>query len=378
MRLIRYKLGDLIIKSDLKNKKEEYKSDSVRGISINKCFAPTKADVNNINLKAFKIVKPNYFAFNTATSRNGEKISIAFNDSDETIIVSSLYDVFCLNEDGKKVLDETYLYMYFNRGEFDRYARNDSWGSAREYFRYSNMCDVEIDLPPKDIQIKFAKIYKNMVENQKLYENGLSDLKLVCDGYLDKIKNSRELIPIGDYIDLIDNRNVNNEKYAFKGLSMENHFIDSIANEVGIDFSKYKIVKPEEFACVLMKVGRDCRLTVAKNNSNENYIISPAYYTFKVEGINHDYFMSYINRSEFERRSWFSCDTSLRGSLPWEEFCNLMIPNASKEEQLVISNIYDVIMFRTKINDKMKALIKNLCPLLIKGSQEYLDKGEEL
>ena len=216
-----------------------------------------------------------------------------------------------------------------------------------------------------------------MVNNQKLYENGLSDLKLVCDGYLDKIKNSRKLVPIGNYIKLINNRNSNNDKYKFKGLSMENYFIDSIANEVGIDFSKYKIVKPNEFACVLMKVGRDCRLTVAKNNSNENYIISPAYYTFEVNNIDHDFFMSYINRSEFERRAWFSCDTSLRGSLAWGEFCNLKIPEATTEQQEVISNIYDVIICRSEINDKLKTIIKDICPLLIKGALEEAEIGDD-
>lgn len=370
MALNKYKLFQLIEKSELKNSDLFFGSDSVRGISVNKSFSETKADAENIDLSSFKIVKPGYFAFNTATSRNGEKISIAYNNGKETIIVSSLYDVFYLNDFGKKVLNEWYLFMFFNRSEFDRYARMDSWGSAREYFRFSNMCDVEIELPDKQTQEKYVNIYLSLIENQKIYERDLNNIKLVYDAFLDQLKHKNNLVPIGNYIEQISNKNVDNKPYRFAGLSMENYFIDSIADANELDFAGYKIVKPGEYGAVLMKVGRDCRLTIARNTSDECYLISPAYFTFITYNINPDYFMANMNRREFERRAWFSCDASARGSLSWDEFLELKIPFADEKEQKIVANLYQSQMLRTVINDRLKDMLIKACPLLIKGSIE--------
>lgn len=264
--------------------------------------------------------------------------------------------------------------MYFNRAEFDRYSRFNSWGSARETFDWSEMCDIEIELPPIDIQRKFAAVYVSVLENQKSYERGLEDLKLTCDAIIDTLKHKRQEEPISNYITLTDKKNVENKQYRFAGLSMENYFIDSIADENNLDFTKYKIVEPGEIGCVLMKVGRDARITIARNESSECYLISPAYYTFSINGINSDYFMLNVNRSEFERRGWFSCDSSARGSLPWIEFCNLTIPKATEEEQEIVGYIYQSLLLRTNINNKLKAQIKDICPILIKGSIEEARK----
>lgn len=151
---------------------------------------------------------------------------------------------------------------------------------------------------------------------------------------------------------------------------MENYFIDSIAKKEGLDLSNYKIVRPDEFACVLMKVGRDVRLTVALNNSCDYFLISPAYYSFQVSGIDRNYFMAFVSRSEFERRAWFSCDTSARGSLSWEEFINLKIPESSNYNQKIISKLSLALLEKQEINEKLKEQIKSICPILIKGAME--------
>ena len=213
-----------------------------------------------------------------------------------------------------------------------------------------------------------------MISNQQCYERGLEDLKLTCDAFIDTLKHKRQGVPIGDYITVTDKKNVENKQYRFAGLSMENYFIDSIADENNLDFTKYKIVEPGEIGCVLMKVGRDARITIARNESSECYLISPAYYTFSINGINSDYFMLNVNRSEFERRGWFSCDSSARASLPWIEFCNLTIPKATEEEQEIVGYIYQSLLLRTNINNKLKAQIKDICPILIKGSIEEARK----
>lgn len=368
MALTKIKLGKLISISEDKNTDGKYGINNVKGISIQKKFIETKADMDGVSLKPYLLVKPEDFAYVTVTSRNGEKITLANNTTDETYIVSSSYIVFRVIR--KDILLPEYLFMYFNRSEFDRYSRFNSWGSARETFSWEEMCDIDFELPPIEIQRKYVEIYKGMVENQAAYETGLEDLKLVCDGCIDKLKNMNAKVKIGNYIEQIDNRNKHNLSYKFSGLSMENYFIESIADSNELDFSKYKIVQPNEYGAVLMKVGRDCRLTIARNTSQENLLISPAYYTFKTHDIMPEYFMANVNRSEFERRGWFSCDSSARGSLSWDLFVNLEIPYVSEKDQRKISNLYSVMIERNEINNKLKQLIRNICPVLIKGAVE--------
>ena len=377
MGLTRYKLGDLIQESFRKNVDCLFDISYVRGISNNKQITNTKADVDDTVIQKFYIVNPGEFVYNPRTTRMGNKVGLGYNDTNTPLLFSFNNIAFYIKESAKGIILPEYLYMYFNRTEFDRYAMTNGWGSATELFSMSEMCDIDIDLPPLPIQQKYVDIYNAMLANQQSYECGLVDLKLVCDAYIDKLKHSKNKVPIGKYVVQIDNRNKTNQPYKFKGLSMDNYFIDSIADANGLDFSNYKIISPGEYGAVLMKVGRDGRLTIARNDSDENYLISPAYYAFTTTGINSDYFMANVNRSEFERRGWFSCDTSARGSLSWDEFLNLKIPDADEKEQVIVSELHRVLLTRTEINEKLKAQIKDICPILIKGSIEEARKTKE-
>jgi len=147
---MKYKLGDLIIQSDERNSELSYSINNVKGISIKKEFIETKAKMDGVSLKPYKVVPPGYFAYVTVTSRNSEKITLAYNDTDNTYIVSSSYIVF--EVDKKNILLPEYLFMFFNRPEFDRLARFNSWGSARETFTWEDICDLKIIIPPIDIQ----------------------------------------------------------------------------------------------------------------------------------------------------------------------------------------------------------------------------------
>ena len=374
MALTDYKLGDLIELNEIYNINEKFGMEYVRGISNAKQIMMSKADVDPDVIKKFYVVYPGEFVYNPRTTRMGEKVGLGFNNTLTPLLFSFNNIAFRIKECAKMLIIPEYLYLFYNRPEFDRYAITNSWGSATELFTFDEMCDIDIELPPLPVQQKYVDVYNAMLANQKSYERGLDDLKLTCDAYIDKLKHSKDKVKIKKFITQIDNRNYNNESYKFKGLSMDNYFIDSIADSNGLDFSNYKIVAPNEYGAVLMKVGRDGRLTIAKNYSDENYLISPAYYTFSTSNINSDYFMANVNRSEFERRGWFSCDSSARGSLSWDEFLELSIPDANEKEQQIISELHMVLLTRTKINEKLKAQIKDICPILIKGSIEEARK----
>lgn len=152
------KLGSYISMSENKNEDLVYGIDAVRGISIEKKFIDTKANMEGVSLKPYAIVNPNEFAYVTVTSRNGEKISLARNNSNDVYICSSSYIVFRVN-DTRELLPE-YLSMLFERSEFNRYSRFNSWGSARETFDWEEMCDVRIPVPDIKIQQDIVNIFK--------------------------------------------------------------------------------------------------------------------------------------------------------------------------------------------------------------------------
>ncbi|MBC6976625.1 restriction endonuclease subunit S [Streptococcus cristatus] len=359
------KLGSVIEQSITVNSEGVYTFNDVKGMTIDKEVIPTKAKVKNTDLSKFLIVNPNEFIYNPRT--HGKKIGLGFNQTDKPFIISWNNIAFKVKELDR--VNPIYLFMYFNRNEWDRKAVFDSWGSSTEVFSWKALCDMEIDLPPLDIQEKYVAIYKAMLANQKAYENGLEDLKLVCDATIEKLQKTAPKQMIGDYIELFDIRNKNNEDFAFKGLSMENYFIDSIANSKGLDFTKYKVVYPNDFAAVLMKVGRDRRITIAQNTSSKNYMISSAYFTFKArETINSDYLMMVMSTTDFDLRCWFNSDSSVRGSLEWGRFCEVEIPIANEGFQNSLANIYKVYLERKEINERLKQQIKDICPILIAGA----------
>ena len=132
-------LGEYVESSDERNSEGKYTLDDVRGISIQKKLIFTKADMQGVSLTPYKLLKPREFSYVTVTSRNGEKISLAINDTENTYIVSSSYENFRC-KDVSKLLPE-YLFLLLSRSEFDRYSRFNSWGSARETFDWSDNVD---------------------------------------------------------------------------------------------------------------------------------------------------------------------------------------------------------------------------------------------
>ena len=152
--------------------------ESVKGVSIEKKFIDTKADMKGVSLKPYYIVKPDEFAYVTVTSRNGEKISLALNDSDETYICSSSYVVF-KSRDKEKLLPQ-YLMLYFSRSEFNRYARFHSWGSAREIFDWNEMCDVKIPVPDIKVQKAISKVFAVYTQRKEINEQLKAQIRDIC------------------------------------------------------------------------------------------------------------------------------------------------------------------------------------------------------
>ena len=373
MGLIRYKLGELIRFEYERNSSNIYSLDSVRGISIQKIFIETKADMKGVSLSTYILVKPDFFAYVTVTSRNGEKVTLAHNTTDETYIVSSSYVVFSVSR--PDLLISEYLFMYFNRPEFDRYARFNSWGSARETFDWDAMCNIDIDLPDLPTQQKYVAIYKAMVANQQSYERGLENLKLVCDGYVEDLRRRMPCEKIGGFIEPSKETNIVLQYGVddVRGVSIEKKFIETKADMEGVSLKPYLQIRPNEFAYVTVTSRNGGKISLALNDSENTYICSSSYTVFRSKNektLLPQYLMLFFSRTEFDRYARFNSWGSARETFDWETMCDVQIPIPDIKIQEAIAELYTVYNTRKKINEQLKAQIKDICPILIRGSLE--------
>lgn len=368
MALSKYKLGELIEQCDQRNSDNEYILDDVRGVSTGKEFISTKANMDGVSLLTYKIVAQREFAYVADTSRRGEKIAIAFNTGDKPILISSIYTVFRVSQNENLVSD--YLFMFFNRPEFDRYARFNSWGSARETFDWDTLCDIDIELPDLPTQQKYVDIYNAMIANQQAYERGLDDLKLTCDAYIEDLRRKMPCEKIGSYIEECNEKNENNEISLFQGVNVDHIFTDP--KRVAENSENGSVVRTGQFAFNKVMKAHNTKLPVALREGPD-CVVSNSYQVFEVIDKNKllpKYLLLWLNRSETQRYAGFISFGTTRDIFSFEDMCELSIPMPSAQVQQNIVDIFSIYQSRRNINEQLKAQIKNICPILIKGSLE--------
>ncbi|GHU16004.1 hypothetical protein FACS1894163_04570 [Spirochaetia bacterium] len=172
---------------------------------------------------------------------------------------------------------------------------------------------------------------------------------------------------IGDYVELVDERNFEFKVDTLLGVSINKYFMPSVANIVGTDLSNYKIIKKNQFACSLMQVSRDEKIPIDCLTDYDIAMVSPAYAVFKVSDATKllpQYLSMWFKRSEFDREASFLGVGGIRGSMTWDDFCNMEFPLPSIERQKAVVNVYktvaDRIMLKQKINEKLEATLTAL------------------
>lgn len=219
-----------------------------------------------------------------------------------------------------------------------------------------------------DTQKKYVNIYNAIVANQQSYERGLEDLKLSIDASIEKFKHNEKRILLGEMIEESDIRNIEGDILVVHGVNKDKKFMPSVAS--GADLSKYKIVRKGQFACNLMHVGRDVAVPIALHKEDKPIIVSPAYFVFNLidDSVLPEYAMMWLSRNEIDRYAWFLSDTNVRSGMEKKRFCEIEIPIPDIQKQKALVEMYNVYIERRSINEKLKQQIKNLCPILIKGS----------
>jgi type I restriction enzyme S subunit len=356
------KLGDFIELVEGKNTNAQFDLSNIKGISTKKQFITTKADMDGISLAGYKIVNPMCFAYVADTSRRGYKISLAFNDTKEVILVSSITTVFRVKP--QVDLLPIYLFMYFNRPEFDRYSRFNSWGSAREAFSWEDMCDIEIDIPPIEVQQKVVDVYLAMVANQKAYEKGLDDLKLTYEAYIENLRRVINPQKIAPYIEKRTEKNINRISIV-KGISKDGFINPNQTSSE--DTSNYKVVLKGDFVFSPPRINIG---SIGLWNEDYSCVCSPIYEVFYCsnEKMINEYLFLWLKRSEFYRYTGFHSIASVRNNFDFNMLSELEIPVPKLSVQKAIVEIYKTYHTRRQINENLKKQINEICPILIKGS----------
>ena len=166
--------------------------------------------------------------------------------------------------------------------------------------------------------------------------------------------------PLGKHIRLVDYRNSEEVTSTVLGISIDKEFMPSVANVIGTDLSRYKLISKGLFACNPMHVGRDERLPIALYEKDNAAIVSPAYFMFEIidrDVLNEEYLMMWFRRPEFDRECWFMTDGSVRGGISWDDLCRIQLPVPPYERQLDVVESYRAITRRIamkkEINDNL-------------------------
>ena len=373
MGLTKYKIGELIQESFCKNKDLEYDISYVRGISNNKQITETKANVDDAVIHKFYIVNPGEFVYNPRTTRMGDKVGLGYNNTNQPLLFSFNNIAFCIRESAKDIILPEYLYMYFNRTEFDRYAMTNGWGSATELFLFEDMCDMSIELPSLSIQQKYVDVYNAMLENQKSYECGLEDLKLVCDAYIEDLRRQMPCEAIATYVEEVNKKNIGNLKLdSVRGIATSKEFINTKANMEGVSLENYKVVEPGMIAFISDTSRRADKMSLALNQSGQNYLVSSISTVIQTDKTKKlpKYLYLFFCRTEFDRYARFHSWGSARETFSLDDMKEVRMPLPPIYVQKSIVVIYEAYTIRKEINEKLKAQIKDICPILIKGSLE--------
>lgn len=357
------RLGELIELCDERNSEGKYGIDDVRGMTISKEIISTKADIKDTDLSKFYIVYPNEFIYNPRT--HGKKIGLGFNNSLKPILISWNNTAFKVKDIEK--VEPTYLYMIFNREEWDREACYNSWGSSTVVFAWEDLCNMKIPLPSIETQKELVAVYNGLKELAEENEKLLKPLEESCQAFIVDCKKKYPMKRLGDMIEIDEKINFDNRDLEFLGINKDKVFMPSVATTDGLDKSKYKVITKGKFVFSGMQTGRDICIRFGLYNVAVDGLVSPAYTTYSVTDTNilPEFIMMNFKRSEMDRLGWFLSDSSVRSNLDFDRFHEIQIPLPPLEIQQKIVNLFNCYEECKRISTTAREKIKNLCPALV-------------
>ena len=366
MKLKKYKLGDFIERSTANNRKLNYKEDLIVGVTSDGVFSTPKGNVNGVDLTPYKIVNNGDFVYNPSRFDLG---SIAYR-TEGLCIVSHLYQIFHLNEKGKEKIDPIWLFIYLRRKEFRREVTFRNFGSQRPEFNFNDLSEIVLPLPSIEQQRKYVDVYLTLQNNLAVYQSKVEELKMVCDGYIEELRRraskSIPMVRIGDYISKRVEKNSDGAITLEQGINIQKQFITP--QRSNSDLYGRRIVRKGDFAYCTQLNNENVAIAYREE---KDCVVSSVYDIFyiKDESVLFPlYLMLWFRRSEFGRYVYrLSTGTSYE-FLSYEDLSDYKIPLPDITIQKEIANIYKCYIERQRIAEALKEQIKNICPVLIRGS----------
>jgi len=359
------RLGDYIEQCDKRNTDLRYDISFVMGMTITKEIISTKANLEGNDLSKFKIVDPGEFVFNPRT--HGKRIGLGLNNTNKAFLIS--WNNIAFRIAYKDKLLPNYLYLYFNRYEWDRYACFNSWGSSTEVFTWNELCRMEIPLPSVAEQQKVVNVWRALRETKEQNEAKAAPLMQLCQSYIQELKHKYPMQEIGPYIQECNERNVGGRFTAneVRGIATSKGLIDTKANLDGVSLDSYKLVRPKEIAFVPDTSRRGDKMSLGLNDSDETYIVSSISSVFRVneEDVLPDFLYLWFCRSEFDRYARFNSWGSAREVFSFEDMKRCRIPLPPIEVQQAIVNIYKCANEAKQIAEEADRLSHEVCPALL-------------
>ena len=337
-------LGNHIRLIDTRNR--ESITDRVLGINIDKFFMPSVANVIGTDLSKYKLITKGKFACNPMHVGRDERLPVALYDEEKPAIVSPAYFMFEVIDNS--ILNEDYLMMWFRRPEFDRICWLHTDGSVRGGITWDDICRLELPIPPIENQLEIVNSYKAITERIALKQKINDNLAATIQTIFLSCKQSdtfKTYLPLNELVKTVNFRNKDNV-YGIDdlmGVSLTKEFIKSPANTISLDVSNYKIVKPFQFACNLMHVGRDKKVAVGMLTDADNVIISPAFTVFEIINNNvilPEVLVSWFSQSFFDNEVSYLASEGIRDGIKWDTFAQIPIFIPEFEIQTKIQNIY--------------------------------------
>lgn len=357
------RLGDYIEQSDGRNSQSHYGLDAVKGISTGKDFIETKANLKGVSLLSYKTVQPKYYAYVPDTSRRGDKMALGFNNSGETYLISSIYCVFYVK--APEVLLPEYLYLIYNRSEFDRYARFNSWGSAREVFTWEDMQNFRIPLPSPEEQQKVVNAWKAFREIKEQNEAIAAPLMQVCQSYIQELKHKYESVEIGQWIEEIDERNTDLHIKLSQGIA--NTKVFQAPKQVAVNSTSDKIVRHGYFGYNRATTRNGEKISIAYREG-EDCTVSSAYGVFRITDenvLNPHFLWMWVSRPEFDRYARYMSKGSAHEFFEMDDMRRVRIPLPPPDVQRAIVNIYNCANEAKRIAEEADRKSREVCPALI-------------
>ena len=341
MALNRIRLGDYIERSTTNNHDLIYGVDLIEGVTSQGVFSVPKGDPADVDLKPYKIVNTGAFVYNPTRLNLG---SIAYRTGG-LCIVSHLYMIFYLNEEGEKIIDPMYLYLYLRRKEFCREVTFRNFGSQRPEFNFNDISDIEIPLPDISVQQKYASLYEAISSNQSICEKGLEDLKTVCFGYVENLRKTEPLHRIGDYIRPYNVKNSDGAITLEQGVNIEKQFITPQRSNSNL--KGRKIVRHGQFAYCTQLNNENVAIAY---RTGDDCVVSSVYDVFEItrkDELIPEYLMLWLIRPEFGRFVYWASEGSAYEFLNYENLADYMIPVPSitvqKAEGTTQRHWFDII-----------------------------------